>query len=654
MTGTLRSTARNPVFIVLMGLLILVFLISGAVGGGRFTDAFRGAKADSVVTAGAHDMSANDYARIFEQDKQRYEEQTHQETTNEFLIRNGFDQQLLNEIALDQSEAEMLARAGIRPDAALVDAQIKQNPAFFDSVTGKFSDQQFLRYLARIGLSPTQAQAELGDLLAQKHFGAALQSGFRAPRAFVAMSAIAALQSRDVSYFILSGDAVVQPQPPTDAQLRAYLTAHATQLTRPETRIITLARFSAHDLAPSVTVTPAEIQSEFDRRKASLSSPETRTIIQIPVKTAADASRAAQRLEGGEDPAAIARAYGAEPVVYADKARANVADAKIAAVAFTLKAGQVAGPVQGDLGLAAIKVVKITPAKVATLDSAKAGITADLATKAARDKAYALSQAFDEARQAGSSIADAARKAGVTSVTLGPVTAQGAGLDGQRNPLVTDKIAKTAFTLKAGEDSDVQDAEPGEYYALRVEKVLPPALPTLDQVRAPLTQAYMREGLVAALRGKADALMEDLRRGKPMAEVASSVGAQVTRQTGMRLIQAQQYQALGRDFLGAIFGQKSGAVFDAGGPGGVFIAKLDAVTPGDLTTTAELVNAIEARASADYLRDVVDSTKSAAREAVRAQINLTLARKTMNVDPATMGPPGATGKTGGKPASDAP
>ena len=46
MTGALRSTARNPVAIALMGLLILVFLVLGVGGNGRFPDLFRVARAD--------------------------------------------------------------------------------------------------------------------------------------------------------------------------------------------------------------------------------------------------------------------------------------------------------------------------------------------------------------------------------------------------------------------------------------------------------------------------------------------------------------------------------------------------------------------------------------------------------------------------------
>jgi peptidyl-prolyl cis-trans isomerase D len=639
MTGALRQTARNPVAIALMGLLILVFLGLGVGGGGRFSDIFRAGKADSVITAGAHSVSAADYRRIFDQQKERFEEQSRQSLTTEFLIKNGFDLQLLNQLSQDQAETEWLSRIGVVPARSLVDAQIKHIPAAFDRVSGKFSPQQFAQFLAANGLTAQMVQGLLADELADRQFSAAVAANFQAPRVFAALSAVQGMQNRDVSYFTLDARAVVQPAPPTDAQLTAFLKAHAAQLTRPEMRTITLARFSASALAPTIVVSPADIQKAFDFRKDELSSPETRSIVQIPVRTAAEGAQAARRLSAGEDPAAIARSFGAEPVIYADKPRAAIADAKLAAAAFALGAGQVSGPVQGDLGLAAIKVTGITPGKAATLDSARAAIEADLRLKAAQAKAYQLSQAFDDARQAGSNVADAARKAGVPTISVGPVTAQGTDMDGRPNPLITDKIAKTAFALRPGEDSDIQDAGAGEYYALKVDRVLPPALPALDEVRAPLTQAYVRDQLSQALRAKAEALMALIRQGKPMDEVAGGVGAQVTRQSGLQLVQLQKYQALGQSFLGAIFGHKPGEVFAAGGRDGVFIARLEAVRPGDVTETARFLESIRGRASREYLQDLIGSTKAAAAREVKPAINLKLARTTMGVDPATVDAP---------------
>ncbi len=636
MTGSLRSTARNPVAIALMGLLILVFLLLGVGGGSRFPDAFNPVHADAVVAAGAHSTSANDFRRIFEQQEQAFNQQQQQQIPLDVLVENGFDQQLLSELAKDQAEAEMLTRAGVVPDPSLIDAEIRKIPWAFDRVTGKFSQAQFTQALQSQGLTPRQVQSTLADEVAQKHVGLAVENGFQVPRLYTALSAVAGLENRDVSYFILGPKVVPPPAPPTDAQLMAFMRENAAQLTLPERRVITLVRFSAAAMAAQVQVDPAEVQKTFDAEKGTLSTPETRTVIEIPVKTPAQGAEAAQRLARGEDPAAIARSYGAEAVTYADKPQDAIADARIGQTAFAMQSGQVGGPVAGALGLAALKVTRITPARPATFEEARAKIEADLRQRAARSKSATLSGQFDDARQTGASVAAAAQKVGVTAITLGPVTAQGTGADGKPNPLLDAKILKAAFAAAQGEETDLQDEGSGEYFALKVEKVMPPALPDLEQNRPGLTQAYIREQYLKALAAKAQGLIAQVKAGATMDKAAASVGASIVHQDGIQRIQLQQYQNLGREFLEGVFGSKPGNVFGALTPTGVAIAKLDAIRPGDRTATATLAEEIRQRMSQDYMRELIDNVRQAAENNVKVTTNLDLARKTIGVDAATM------------------
>ncbi|MEO8927158.1 MAG: peptidyl-prolyl cis-trans isomerase [Caulobacteraceae bacterium] len=652
MTGVLRSTARNPVAIALMGLLVLVFLILGVGGGGRFPDLFAAAGADSVVTAGSHSMNSRDFRKVFDQEKQRFEQQAQRAVPMEVLVQNGFDQQLLNAIAQDEALAEMLSRAGIVPAPALIGEEIKKLPFAFDKVTGKFSEQQFTQFLAQQGLTPRQAEAEIGDELAQRHFTTAVEAGFRAPRIYAAMNAVTGLELRDVSYFTLGAGAVPQPPAPTDAQLQAFMQEHAAQLMRPEMRVITLVRFSAKAMESGVVVDQAAVAKEFAFRKDTLTTPERRSLVQIPVKTAAQAALAAARLAKGEDPAAIAKSFGVEPVSYVDAPQSAIADAKVATAAFALTQGQVSGPIQGALGMAVLKVSKITPGAATTLEAAKPKIEADLRAKAAQKQAYDLSQKFDDARQAGSSVADAARKVGAVALTLGPVTADGLDTDAKPNTLLAPAILKSAFAHAAGEDGDLEDAGPGEYFALHVDKVVPPALPPLADKRPELAKAYVDLAYQKAMKARADALTAQIRGGASIDQVAAQVGGHVVRQSGMQRIKAQQYQALGREFLVAIFTAKPGDVFAAAAappttaaaaPPGVFIARLDGVHPGDTDTTARAVLAIEGRISQDYLKDLLITVKTAARQDMKVTINLPLARRALGVDPALAAKPGAPG-----------
>ena len=59
---------------------------------------------------------------------------------------------------------------------------------------------------------------------------------------------------------------------------------------------------------------------------------------------------------------------------------------------------------------------------------------------------------------------------------------------------VTAKLLKEAFALPQGGESEMEDEGDGEYFALRVEKVAPPTLPTLAEIKPMLAQALYATG----------------------------------------------------------------------------------------------------------------------------------------------------------------
>src|SRR5205085_10753241 len=106
-------------------------------------------------------------------------------------------------------------------------------------------------------------------------------------------------------------------------------------------------------------------------KKDTMSKPELRSIVQIPVKNAGQVQQVAQRLRAGEDPVAIAKSVGSEPVTYTDQPKSAITDRKVAEAAFALPAGQVSGAVQGELGLSVVKVNDVKPALTVPLEQAK-------------------------------------------------------------------------------------------------------------------------------------------------------------------------------------------------------------------------------------------------------------------------------------------
>jgi peptidyl-prolyl cis-trans isomerase D len=645
MLSAIRAFAKSWVATILFGVLIVSFVIFGI--GNRNT--FSGRLTNAVIVAGDRQVSPAEFKHEFDQDKSRLEQQYHQPISPEVAAENGLDKQILQGLATREAFNELLSRVGVRPSDKLVIEQIQKIPAFFDQVTGRFDKAAYAQKLSQIEQTPTMFEARLHDDIAQTHAGSAIVAGLRAPRAYSALAAIYGLESRDFGYFVIEPSSVPQPAEPTDAQLTAFMQENAQRLMKPEFRQLTVVRFSPSQVAGSLPVDEAEVKKRFDFRKDTLSTPEMRTVVQVPAKDAAAAAQIQQRLTKGEDPAAIAKSLGEEAITYENKPQTAIPDKKIAAAAFATPIGQIA-TVKGDLAMAVVKVLGVTPGKAVTLDQVRPAIEAEIRKDAAADKVYQLTQAYDDAHQGGASLQQAAQKAGVAAITIGPVTKEGVDQQGQPVQGLSQKLVDTAWGLSQGAESEIEDAGNGEYFAVRVDKVIPAAMRTLAEVRAPITQAWKQREVAREMQSKADQLAAQVTKGGDLAAIAKTAGVSVTQVPGIDKQNAGKDQTLSRDMLSKVFTAKPGDVFTAQFSRFAFVVgKLEAVHPGDPAKLAAMAEQIRPQMSQGYFNEMAEAAELSARRKVKLQIDENRAREAIGLEPINPKAPANGAKPAGKP-----
>ena len=644
MLAAIRRFAKSWVATLLFGLLIVSFVVFGVSNKTLLQP--RGG--DAVITAGDRQISPAAYKRQFERFKGQVEQQVHQPITAEMAVANGLDRQVLQGLAANEAFAALVTKAGVRPSDKLIAAQIQKIPAFFDQVSGRFDQKAFKQKLAENGLTPPAFDAELRDEISQAHVGSGLVAGLRAPRAYAAMAAIYTLESRDIAYFVIEPGKVTQPTPPTDAQLSQFMQENAQRLTRPEFRALTVVRFSPAGVSAGGPVDEAEVQKRFNFRKDTLSTPESRTVIQAPAKDAATAAQIAQRLTKGEDPAAVAKSLGVETITYANKPQSAIPDRKIGAAAFATPSGQVV-TVKGDLGLAVIKVLGVTPGKAVTLEQLRPALEAEIRKEAAAEKVYAQTQAYADAVKTGATLTQAAAKAGVAAVSIGPMTRQGRDEKGQPVPGLSQKLVEAAWALPAGGESEVEDTGDGEFFAVRVEKITPPAMPALAEIRPMLAQAWTQRELAARMQTRADELAARVKKGETLDAVATSAGATVARLPGIDKQNAGKQQVLSQDMLAKTFTSKPGDVFTAPFSHFAFVVgKLENVHAGDPAAIAQAVDRIRPQMSVGFFRELGETAKTASRQKIKVTIDANKAREAIGLEPLDIKDAGAA-KPAGKP-----
>lgn len=649
MMAALRAFAKSPFAAVLMGLLIVSFGIWGV------RDVFHVRISDAVVKAGSREIGSADFKQQFQNLLNENQQKTGQALTVQEAAQQGAVQQTLEDMATQEAVLEAIQRSGVKASDGLIIDQLRKIPAFFNPVTGAFDEQTYEALLGQHNLTPVRFQQDLRDQLDMLHFTSGMAAGLKVPATYAVMFAGLDQQSRAADYFLLDPRAQPVPAKPTDAQLNQFIKLHADQLRQPETRQITLVRISAGAIAPTLHPSDADVQKMYNVQKARLTTPERRSFVQILAKDPAQAAAITARLQKGEDATAVAKSYGTKPLSFANEPQSIIPDPAVAKAVFALQPGQVSGPIQGQFGLAVAKLVDITPAKAETLEEARPQIEKDLNEKAAKDAAYDQSEKYSVAHDKGQNLDAAAKASGAKVFPIpfaftaqGKISAPGSPADGQQLPSVNEKMLKDAFSLPQGGETDITDLGQGEYYAIRVDKVTPTHVPSLNDIRAPITQAYMTNSLLLALKAKADGLAQRVKKGEAISAVAASAGAKVQHVELTRASAQAQQQTLGGQFLSQLFNGKAGDSFEAAAPNyGFAVAKIDWVKAGSPADVAKESQTVRAQLTEQMGRNEFgEMFYAAARATVKPKIDISLAYQALGVQPpATAAAPGkAPGK----------
>ena len=643
MLAAFRAFAKSPAAAVLMAVLILSFGIWGV------RDVFHVRISDAVVKAGSREINSADFKQRFQTQLNDAQQRTGQAISLDDAVKQGVVQQALEDMGTEEAVLEAIQRSGIKASDKLVIDQVRKIPAFFNPVTGAFDEQSYEQLLGQHNLTPIQFQQDLRDQIDLLHFTSAMAAGLKVPATYAVMFAALDQQARAADYFVLDPKKQPAPPKPTDAQLNQFIKLHADRLRQPETRQITLVRISAAAIAPTLKPSDADVQKMFNVEKARLSVPERRSFVQVLVKDPGQAAAVAARLNKGEDATQVAKSYGTKPISYADIPADKVDDPAVGKAVFALNPGQVSAPIHGQFGYSVAKLASITPAKTASLEEARPQIEKELNDRAAKDAAYEQSEKYSDAHSKGQNMDAAAKASGAKLFPIPvPINAQGRMPNGQPLPSINEKMLKDAFSLPQGGETDITDLGQGEYYALRVDKLSPAHVPGLEEIRAPLTQAYMTNQVIEALRAKADALTQRVKKGEAIGTVAGSAGVKAQHLDLTRAAAEQQGQALGQQLLARLFSSKAGDVFETQAANyGFAVVKVTGVKTGAPADVAKESQTIRTQLSDQMGRNEFgEMFYAAARAQVKPKVDLALAYTALGAQP----PPsaGATGKASGK------
>ena len=609
-----RNFAKSKWAAGLFALIILSFVVVGAQ-----SDIFANLGPRHVVSAGDRSIDSQRFRADFERVRANVSEQAGRPVSFEDLVAENLLSQYLASQVQRLGFSAWAWDAGIRPGKELVLKRIREIPSFFNQITGQFDQDLYLQALAQQNMTPEQLEQDLREEYAAAHFGAGLAAGVKLPKIYSALLAAQAMETRDGAWFTVTQAMAGSAKAPTEEQLNAFITEMDAQLRRPEFREVSVVLFTPGPNEPRPTITEEQLRERFEFRKDALTQPEKRTFTLLTIPTKEAAEKISAELRAGKPLAEVAAANRVQPSPYTSTPRTAIGDPALADAVFGMTAPGTSAPIQARVGFAVAQLTNIESGRDISFEEARAPLTQELQVEAVKGVAYERVKAFEDARSQGKSLGDAVTASGARLTKLPAFTQQGQLQDGQ--PMnAPPAIIETAYALIKGGESDVISAADGQYFALRVENIIPSALPPVDEFRGPLTQAWMQRENSRLLAAKAEELSGRIRSGEDITAVAASVNAAVNVRTGVAANQQTQV-ALGGPVLQGLFGQGKDQVFSSASENGFVVGKVNAIHAADVALAAPLVAQISPRLSADWVEAISQVAISAAAERMKAKSN---------------------------------
>jgi peptidyl-prolyl cis-trans isomerase D len=486
------------------------------------------------------EISANEVRQAYQQQLAQIQRQSNAPPDD--AMRNEIRQRVLEQYVDGEALVTRADDLGYRVSDSQLLAEMAKVPAL--QVDGKFDYAHALAVLNAQGRSPAEIEELFRhDAKLRQLDSALMASSFATPTEMKEYRALTR-QQRELAWLTVSAAKYAAGATPDDAAIKAYYDAHKASYMTPETVNLRYVELSLEQLAAKVTVDDAQLKAYYDEQKAKTPErfvqAEQRRVshILLPVNDPKDdaavkakAEGILKRAEGGEDFAKLAKEYSQDPGSAQQGGDLGWSERKVfvgpfADAAFSMKVGEIRGPVKTQFGYHILKLDGIQPATTKTFEQAKT----ELETEYKRNEAERLfnnaqDQLADAALQNTTDIDVVAKKAGLTVQDVPNFTrSEGGGALGK-----VPAVIEAAFSSDVldGHLSSLVEVEKGRGVVLRATDHKLPQQKPLEAVRNDVIAAWKQQrGVELASAAAADAVKR-LNAGESWDAVAKSLGATV-------------------------------------------------------------------------------------------------------------------------------
>jgi peptidyl-prolyl cis-trans isomerase D len=515
---------------VVMGVLIVSFAVWG------IADIFKGFGQSSLAKIGKTEISTEQFRQIYTERLQQLGRSFGRPLTSEQARAFGLDRQVLQQTIADAALDEEARRMGLAQSQEETMRLIYGDPNF-KGLGGKFDPARFQATIRQFGYTEQRYLAEQRRLGLRRQIAATVSAGVEPPKVLIDAMTRFQNEQRSMEYVKLDAAQAGTIDPPSPEALAAYFEERKTQFRAPEYRKLSFVVISPEEIGKWIEVTDEDAKKIFEQNRDRLGTPEKREVSQMVFPNEGEAQAARARITSGTsfDDVAKERNLNLADVDLGLITKSAIIDPAIADAAFALPSGEVSQPIQGQFGVALVKIGKIEPGVTPTYESVAAQVKKELATERARAKVSEIQNKMEDERSGGANVVEASQKLGLTAVTIDAVDRSGRKPDGQpvaNVPRGLDVVSQ-AFNSDVGVDNEpIQFA--GGYVWYDVLGITPSRERPLDEVRSQVEAKWREDQVSSKLRAKATEMVQKVEQGGTLATEAAAVGSKVETATGFR------------------------------------------------------------------------------------------------------------------------
>ncbi|MCF1468349.1 peptidylprolyl isomerase [Agrobacterium vitis] len=545
--------------------LLLLLVASFAIWG--ISSSIMSDTSDKVIKVGSQSVNSNEFRLAYQRQisdlSRRFGTQLTSEQARSLGIESQVYQQLVAGAALDQLASDM--NLGLSQDRL---AQLIGDDPAFKNTNGQFDRQLFTSRLRNSGIREQDYITERSKVAVRSQIVDATAEGFVPPKVLVDALKLYRQESRSIDYLLLTTANIDPIKAPDETVLKTWFNTMKSRYRAPEYRSFSYVKLEPADIADPKAVTDEQVKQEYDANLKKFEVAGTRTLEQLTFPTKELAETAAQSLKSGKtfDQLVADQGKTATDVLLGDFTRADIPNQKLADAAFAVAKDSDTTPVvEGAFGPVILRVSNIKPSRTKTLDEVKDQIRADLAANAAAQQINDVHDRFEDMRASGSSLEEAATKAGLKAIKVDGIDAQGQDKTGKQAENLPEKanLLKSVFETEAGAEPLPLNIGRNGYLWFDVTAIDASRERTLDEVKDKAISDWTTEQQKQALGAKVEQLKAKADTGVALADLATEMAIGVETKAGLR--RDTEDPVLGPAAVQAAFRGPSGTIGSAVG-----------------------------------------------------------------------------------------